>query len=220
MQCPKVCLECTATGQCSECDADKGYKLVDKRCVCKGYTLTDGSCLECSDNNGCLKCLGPGACLKCDKQYTLVGGKCEHCPDGCADCSSLSICTSCSSGYVMEGGKCKACPPSCGKCTADQRRCLTCLEGYTLVKGVCTECTDFRCTKCADGNPAKCQRCLSGALARNGTCLEVRPCTCCLGLLAQSCLPCPCFLPACCRSVHYQSWGVARLSDHAKKRLL
>lgn len=175
---------CGDYGTCSDTDAgvvcacDTGYD--GSRCdVCAEthYMATDGTCQEreycqtdtcngrgtCSDVTGLIECtcdatFGGDRCDGCYPGYVPLNDTCvvaQQCQAGscfgkgtCDDSTGFVVCT-CEPGYAAP--VCNGC--ALGHTGAD---CLTCLDGYRNINGVCTPvCADGKFVEgeaCDDGN--------------------------------------------------------------------
>ena len=178
------------------CPINQVYDNVLCKCVCiLGYYMSNGICYPNVENNptcGRNQVYRDKRCV-CAEGFYLIGGLCDVCPPYSTYVLSTLSCQ-CAQGYVLEAGECREIynpppqPPApvIPTCGVNQRlvnNICTCLNGFYLIKGVCTECAspnyyDAQLAVCRptcsanqqlDLNTLKCI-CLGGFNNINGEC--------------------------------------------------
>lgn len=83
--------------------------------------------------------------------------------------NNTEICLECNFGFTVGNPNtgCSVCPGNCATCNLNGT-CFSCLNGQSVVGGVCVGCG----SNCASCSATGCQRCNGGFFLRNGSCLS------------------------------------------------
>ena len=168
---PTSCLSCAVgytfnTAAVQNCQEDLSCNSTVSCTVCPfGFVLISQQCFACNSN--CARCetTDPNLCTSC-----LVGqfldttdttAVCANCPSGCDECLSSTVCLSCADGFTSitdasedSPVQCRACRSPCLTCAGTQRRCVTCVPGYTLTNGKCLSNFNYGFNVTFSVNPA------------------------------------------------------------------
>uniref|UniRef100_A0A8C1PM43 Proprotein convertase subtilisin/kexin type 5b n=1 Tax=Cyprinus carpio TaxID=7962 RepID=A0A8C1PM43_CYPCA len=149
--CHKSCLQCSGADkqQCLSCNPKR--LLLNQTCVSTcpgGYYVDKGKqeCVQCHVK--CASCLGHHSndCITCKPGLLLLGHSCF---------------TTCPLSYFVDASSraCQECDHTCKECSGSSRFCLSCRDGYFLLKksGQCLRsCPSNYFPRTLDGD---CQRC-------------------------------------------------------------
>lgn len=158
-KCPNNCRFCSIDGGGTKCNWGQ----------CEaGYTMKgDFSCESCPA--GCGSCYYEGTTLKCHANSCKIGyvqdpsdDSCKACPPSCEVCrldggATKCAATGCKIGYYFNNAQsCVACATvtgvaNCMEC--DSGSCDDCNSGFSLVSGVCKDCSVY------DGPSGACETC-------------------------------------------------------------
>uniref|UniRef100_A0A8C2KSV0 Proprotein convertase subtilisin/kexin type 5b n=1 Tax=Cyprinus carpio TaxID=7962 RepID=A0A8C2KSV0_CYPCA len=148
--CHKSCLQCSGADkqQCLSCNPKR--LLLNQTCVSTcpgGYYVDKGKqeCVQCHVK--CASCLGHHSndCITCKPGLLLLGHSCF---------------TTCPLSYFVDASSraCQECDHTCKECSGSSRFCLSCRDGYFLLKksGQCLQIPHLRyfspgpysCTSC------------------------------------------------------------------------
>lgn len=197
--CPSKCLSCNSTSFCDTCE--DGFEISSQgtcdACF-KGYFMSSGSCVRCSDN--CIDCDSSSNCTECIEGDKVTNGYCTlECPDNCNQCTSSILCLECSFGYSQDylgGCSCKSgfylSSETCVKCNSEclicykSDNCTACSNGFGLSGAACLACNSL-CTKCI--SPEQCTECKIGNFLSGTSCIKC-PSTCISCFSSSNCDSC------------------------------
>ncbi|KAL4473929.1 hypothetical protein ABPG74_022793 [Tetrahymena malaccensis] len=165
-----------------------------QRCgdVCKTCTQSSNNCLNCIDgyyfsqdpvlgnqciacDSRCQTCTGPSntQCINCSTQVGVITFNpqgTEYCTNTCDEVL----------GYYMgydenQQLKCISCAPNCSGCNSlNPDTCTSCVQGYTLIQGICSPC-DSTCYNCNGITKYNCIQCSNQLYLLNNQCIQQCP---------------------------------------------
>eukprot|EP01127_Copromyxa_protea_P006350 TRINITY_DN1616_c0_g1_i2.p2 TRINITY_DN1616_c0_g1~~TRINITY_DN1616_c0_g1_i2.p2 ORF type:complete len:1987 (-),score=299.68 TRINITY_DN1616_c0_g1_i2:6-5966(-) len=148
--CRSKCSTCTDDSDNCECAEGYAKKLNSSTCeVCTPQPL-------CASGESTLPCISKESnvfltCLRCDLlDYYILNGTCTSClpQEECRDASTIL------------------------GCKGDTLICDSCIDGYYVDDGICTECSD-NCKQCSS---TQCNLCNEGYRLAFGACIECTDC--------------------------------------------
>ncbi|KAH0576035.1 Cysteine-rich membrane protein 2 [Spironucleus salmonicida] len=151
------CLPCKS--ECLTCSGTSASSTICKTCHPGMFLTASNTCADCDPK--CYTCeTSKSKCTNCRPSDELIGNDCLTSCISNSDCRSNQIC---------DEEICENCVGNCVSCSGTIYNCSNCSNGYGLIQGVCSKCTDSNCDKC-DGQVSTCKKCKSGFRLQGASC--------------------------------------------------
>ncbi|KAL4482199.1 hypothetical protein ABPG72_017980 [Tetrahymena utriculariae] len=164
-RCGDICKTCSQSSyNCLSCI--DGYYFVQDPVLGNQCSICDSRCQTCTGplNTQCINCQTQGGVVLFNPQGT------EYCSNTCDEVPGYYL------GYDSNQKlKCINCAPNCSGCNSlNPDSCTSCVQGYTIIEGICSAC-DSSCYNCNGITQYNCIQCSEQSYLLNNQCIQQCP---------------------------------------------